>query len=163
MAYCTQAQALSYCGRLNAGSALSQAGASPSLSDLNTFINDRSEQIDAALKARGLSTPITAPAEFVAELAALNARAAAADMMVASYLTNDGNDRGTGAIWLKDFTDRLNQIRQGIGVPVTVAAAEQDLAVHSLWTDSGATTSDGVNQFGERVPARPIFSIGRRF
>ncbi len=161
MVYAGDSDALPYLRRLNLSSS-----SIVTLADLDTFLAQRGNQIDAALKSRGLQTPLTsppAPPEFLAELVALNAKGAAADVMLALYVTNDGNDRGTGAALLKEFTDRINQLRQGVGVPVSVPVAEADLAVHSLWTDANAIGTDGVNQFGERVPAAPVFSMGRRF
>src|ERR1700690_1575781 len=111
------------------------SGSTPSTTDITTFIPDRSNQLDAALKSRGLTVPVIAPAEFVAELAGLNAKGAAADMMNAAYISND---RGNGAILLKEFLGRVAQLYQGVGIPVGVGVAESDLAPRSYFTDAGA-------------------------
>lgn len=157
MAYATQAQALSYCGRL---AKTTTATSVPSTADLATFITDRANAIDAALAGRGLSTPVTAPAEFLAELAGLNARGAAGDMMQAAFITNDSNDRGAGALYLKEFTDRVNQLRSGIGVPVGLTTAEADLAPRYGATDPQA---DMDTVWQQNVQITPIFRLGRQF
>lgn len=179
MAYATQAQALSYMSRL----AKTTTGSSfPSTSDLATFIADTAGIIDAAVKSRGLTTPVTAPAEFVAELGSLNAKAAAAQMMIAAYITNDSNDRGNGEILWKQFTDRIAQIYKGVGVPVAVSVAEADLAPRSFFTDYSAVGSGGDGQivgdfnvpaelaqpsptdpWGDTINSEPLFRRDRRF
>lgn len=144
MSYCTTAQVISQIGRLGKG--LSTTSVPNTAADLTGFISDRSNQIDMALSSRGLSVPVvnTTPASpqltaFLAELARLNAEGAAADMMLAAYITNDSNDRGTGAIKLKSFEARLDDFRKGIGIPVGIAVAETDLAVRSNATDAPVT------------------------
>ncbi len=59
MAYATSPQALSYCGRL---AKTTTANSFPSTLDLATFLTDRSNIIDATLKGRGLTVPVTGPA-----------------------------------------------------------------------------------------------------
>jgi len=157
MSYATRALALSYCGRL---AKTTTATSVPSLTDLDSFVTDRSNIIDAALKSRGIATPVAAPAEFVAELAALNAKGAAADMMQAAFITNDTNDRGAGSLYLKEFVDRVNQLKAGIGVPVGLSTAETDLAPRYGATDTFASDD---TSWERSVQSTPIFRLGRQF
>jgi hypothetical protein len=162
--YATLVQVLSQCGRLSK----SIDGAStPSVTDVIGFIADRAAQIDEALQSRGLATPLTAQsvsAGVLASFARLNAEGAAADTMLAAYITNDGNDRGTGAIKLKSFETRIAQLYKGEGVPVAMPVMESDLAPRSYFTDNppplapvGALPSD----FGADS-SQPWFTRGMR-
>ena len=148
MSYGTSAQALSYMGRLGK---TTNGTSVPSITDLATFVTDCSNQIDSHLKSRGLSVPVTTPAEFVAELASLNAKGAAGYMMTSAYISNDSNDRGTGAILLKEFLGRLSDFDKGLGLPVGTAVFEPDLAPLSPW--SGANARE----------VRPMFSREARW
>ncbi len=177
---------LSQVGRLAANNGIS-ATTNPSLTDIDSFLTDRATQIDAALASRGLAVPIvnSTPANptltaFLAELARLNAEGAAADAMLAAYITNDSNDRGTGAIKLKSFEATIGRLQAGRGIPVGLSVAEPDLAPRSYFTDAGAiggsgvssgefgdwtngTYTSGQDQFGQPVSAKPIFTIGAQY
>ncbi len=144
MVYSTRAAVLSQVGRLAANGGISTT-TTPSLTDLDTYLSNRSNQIDNVLASRGLTIPIvnSVPVSpvltaFLAELDRLNAEGAAADAMLAAYISNDSNDRGTGAIKLKSFENTLAQWVKGEGLPVGISVAEQDLAVRSWATDNRA-------------------------
>lgn len=184
MVYGTRAAVLSYCGRL---AKTITSTSVPALTDLDTFLADRSSEIDNALKSRGLTTPVTTPAELVATVTSYAVLGAAGNAMLAAYITNDTNDRGTGGSYLKQFTDFIARIIAGKGVPVGAAVAEPDLAPRSYFTDAGAVGGGGpaggssstpgwewnddpsnafptgTDQFGQPVSAAPIFTIGQRF
>lgn len=141
MAYATQADALTYCGRINL--TLSPTS-TPSTNDVNQFLTDRSNQIDAALKSRGIAVPIT-DSVFAAELVSLNAKGAAADLLNAAFPMNQNT---VAAALLREFSARINQYYQGLGVPTGIAVAEPDLAPASTWSGPYAQ------------PARRIFPRG---
>jgi hypothetical protein len=131
--YATQAQALSYCGRLSK----SVSGTSvPSLTDLTTFLTDRSNHIDSVLASRGLTVPVTQPAWFLAQLVALNAKGAAGDMLNAAYTSTDASGVNPGSVYQREFLKIIDGYIKGEGIPVAVAVAETDLAVASAWSGS---------------------------
>lgn len=137
--YATQAKVQTFLGRLLTVTATSV----PSASDVADFLTQRSQEIDSALSSRGIVTPVTSPQWFLDELIGLNAKGAAADVFRAALITGEGNDRSSaGPSLLKEYTDRLNQLRLGTGVPVGVAVSETDLAVRSNATGPNARRTE---------------------
>lgn len=127
MSYATVAQVQAYVPLLPISS-----GSTPSSAAVQTFLDDRSETIDAALASRGYAVPVTAPSWFVEDLARLNAEGAAGDVWLAAFISAPGiNASANGQARLKNYMDRVSELRQGIGVPVGAAYQEVDQAVRS--------------------------------
>ena len=74
MAYCEIADVQA----LNPTRPTYSAGTKPTATQVEGYITDIAAEIDTALKARGLNTPVTAPTDFVAHLKQMNALGAAA-------------------------------------------------------------------------------------
>ncbi len=164
MAYADITQTQSYLSL--ALSATSQ----PTLTQAQGILDDRAAEIDSALGSRGYSVPITSPAWFVADLAVLNAKGAAADCILQANpaFTTKGDGLITtldpyGKQLLDYFVARLAELRQGIGVPVGVGRAETQQAPSGFFADTGAWGQDLTQKddFGELIKSQPAFSRGR--
>lgn len=107
----------------------------PSVSDVTLYLQQRADEIDAALSFRGIATPVTAPVWFVGELSRLNARGAAADALLGAFISGEGNDRGPGPVMLAEYAKRVQQLRDGIGIPAQETDAARQFGPRSLWTD----------------------------
>lgn len=132
----------------------------PNSTQVQGFLDQRAEEIDAAIRSRGIATPVT-DAAWTTELLGLNAKAAAGDTMNAAFPSDAGpGSTALGPSLLREYNQRLIDIRRGNGIPIGVSVAEVDLAPRSDSTDLTVITEDDW-QRDERL--RPLFAVGRRF
>ena len=76
----------------------------PTLAQVEQMISGISNEIDCILSGRGLSIPVTAPAEFVARLKLINAQGAAAMAEMAMFPDQ-------GSLLYKQYRDGLESLR----------------------------------------------------
>jgi hypothetical protein len=111
----------------------------PNTTQVQNFINNRSQEIDIAIRSRALAVPV-ADSAWLPELIQLNAKGAAADCMNAAYPSDSGpGSTALGPQLLREYLARLSEIKRGVGIPVAVPAMESDLAPRSYWTDNPVT------------------------
>jgi hypothetical protein len=99
------------------------------------YINQVSDEIDAALESRGIQTPVASPAWFVDELSRLNADGAVSYVLQAAFPTAQGS-ASPAALSQQRYQKRLSEIRQGVGLPVNESYAANATGVRSYWTDN---------------------------
>lgn len=130
----------------------------PTTVQVTAYLTDCSAMIDAALKSYGVGVPITAPAEFVAELKALEAMGAAGKVMIGIMPTSPSTVYSQSSAYWKTFTERLKDFRSGKGIPVAVGMAELDAAPRDAFTDGEAIPSPGEDAWGDTLDSEPAFT-----
>jgi hypothetical protein len=135
----------------------------PDSVQVQSYLDNRSAEIDGVLAALGFQTPIPA-GTFATDLGQLNAIAAAGDVWLAAFIAAPGiNAVANGEARLKEYQTRLGEMRQGIGVPVGQAYAEADRAPRSYFVDTASIGQllDAVDAWGDRVRSNPALRRGR--
>jgi hypothetical protein len=161
MAYATLSDVQTYLGPFVPG-----PSTSPSASQVSELLANCSNEIDAALKSRGLTVPIVAPPEFVTFLVQLNAMGAAGFVLYQVFpVTGSPGSSPMGDYLTKTYQARLADFRKGIGIPVGLAVFEADLSPRGFLTDIGAwgTTATATDAFGDVIHPEPAFSMGKKF
>lgn len=136
----------------------------PSSVQVQQFIDGRSAEIDSRLASLGYQTPITAPAELVADLAQLNAMAAAADVWSSVFVAAPGvKPQDNAAALLKEYEARLAEIMSGTSVPVGLGYTQSNRTPRSYFVDNNAIGSglDIQDVFGNQVCADPVVRMGK--
>lgn len=136
----------------------------PSQAQVQQYIDSRSAEIDATLASLGFETPITAPPEVVADLAQLNAEAAAGDIWLSTFVAAPGvNGQANGQALLKSYEDRLTGMRMGVGIPVGLGYTETNRTPRSYATDMNSIGMDmnAVDPWGDRVMSNPVVTMSK--
>jgi hypothetical protein len=138
----------------------------PSQTQVQQYIDSRSAEIDATLASLGFQTPITAPPEVVADLAQLNAEAAAGDVWLSTFISAPGvNGQANGQALLKSYEDRLTGMRTGVGIPVGLGYAETNRTPRSFFTDTQSIGQDmdAFDAWGDEVRSDPVVTMGKLY
>jgi hypothetical protein len=136
------------------------ASSKPSTSQVQGYLDDCSQMIDAALSSRGVAVPITAPATFLADLKALCALGGAGKVLVGTYPQGAGPNAMSGRpTYWKDFLDRLEEFRRGLGIPVALTLSEHNNAPRGYFTDNNAIgVTDATDAWGDTIDSNPAFT-----
>lgn len=120
MSYCTSADVQALNPKRTYG-----AATTPTLTQVQAFVNSIAGEIDTVLQGRGLTTPITLPAEFVTFLKQLNAVGAAAMSERAMFPEASGMMGGTSAASMhwRQYQDGLKFLKDG-QLPSSLDSAE---------------------------------------
>lgn len=91
------------------------ATSKPTLTQVQTYIDQIAGEIDSILKGRGLATPITIPAEFVTFLKQLNAVGAAALAERAMFPEAQGmmGSTSASAMHWRQYQDGIKWLKEG--------------------------------------------------
>lgn len=148
-AYCTLAQVMA----LNAQRSPYAHDTVPTRAQVEAFMDEIAAEIDTALGANGVTTPVTTPATFLTTIARLNAVGAAALAEQTGY-PDSGEGSNAQRYW-DQYQTGLERLYKGEGVPVSAPDSYGSrVRARSYGTDNPA--SDG------NAPA-PIFSMSDRF
>jgi hypothetical protein len=116
---------MSYCAIADVQGLLAQrvfgASTKPTTTQVNTFISDVSSVIDTVLQARGLTTPVTTPTDFVTHLKQVNAIGAAAHAEQAMYpeAGGVGSTPNSKRLW-EMYQAELKSLRED-DLPISIA------------------------------------------
>lgn len=134
------------------------ANSKPSVSQATTILNDTSDEINARLAARGLTTPVTSPASFLRALALLNAYGAAAAVLKSMFPAAVGpNETPAYAFWEKRYQDGLAAIGDGSMIPPD-AASNANVIDPSTYFTRNPDTEEPIGAIAE-----PMFKMGKTF
>jgi hypothetical protein len=118
-------------------------GSAPTVNDGLAHAERASGEIDRALSARGLTTPVTGPDSFLKELRGLAATYAAAMVAAGLFPQSQGPSSTTFHSFLMGiYQNGLNALRTGNDLPLAAAQDTISLA-RSFWT-SHPVDDDGV-------------------
>ena len=158
---------MSYCAigdvqALNTTRDTYSASTNPSSTQVGTFITNIAAEIDAALAANRVLTPVTAPASFLTFLLHLNALGAAALAEEAAFPEFDGGPGTTtqGQRYYKQYQDGLKGLKDGSLIDPSAATASTSTLARTYQTDNPANdpTNDGTSPNHQ-----PLFSMSKEF
>lgn len=127
----------------------------PTSTEVTTFITTVSDEIDSVLKARGVSVPVTAPAEFLSHLEQVNANGAAAYAEFAMFPEAAGTPGGSpqgDRLW-KIYQGQLKSLREDqLPIDLAVTGAQP----RSFWTEREATDTEPSRNYSWLEPKLPM-------
>lgn len=134
MAYCTNADVAAQ----NSARTPYSVSTTPTSTAVDDFIDQIAGEIDTRLAAKGVSTPVAAPATFVAWLLNLNALGAAALAEMAAYPEADGGQGSTpqGERLWKMYQQGLAAISKGDAIPPEAVTTSERLLARSWQTEN---------------------------
>ena len=161
MAYATQNQVQAYIATTPIS-----GSTQPNSTQIAQIIADRAALIDSALGSRGYVVPVIAPAWFVAELGVLNARGAAGDVLAQSipaYPESEAREFPYVTSLLDEFTARIAELQEGIGIPVGLARQELQQSAMGYLDVTGAwgNNLEVEDDFGILIRSKPAFTRNR--
>lgn len=114
------------------------ASSTPTATQVEGFIDDIAAEIDVILAGRGLTTPITEPADFLAHLVHVNAVGAAARAEFAMFPEADESPAGSpqGSRLWGQYQEYLRALRKE-PLPTT---HEADLEAVSFYTENAGSS-----------------------
>lgn len=134
------------------------ASTKPTREQVEAFIDEIAGEIDSALSAQGIASPVASPAAFVLALRRLNSYGAAALAEMAQF---PEADRGQGSSAQGDrywqmYKDGLKALRDGSGIPA-------DAPTNSSGTL--LTRSYGTDNLDEAtgLPPASVFTMRKQF
>jgi len=134
------------------------AATTPTITQVQAYVDQIAGEIDTVLQGRGLAVPITTPAVFVTFLKQLNAVGAAAMAERAMFPEAQGMMGGTAASAMhwKQYTDGLKWLREG-NLPTGTTA---EALPFSFFGENKANDTEPTDDPGW---ARPKFGKNKEF
>lgn len=157
MSYCTVTDVQS----LNTKRAAYSASTTPTLTQVNEFIDNISAEMDSILEGRGYVTPVdasTTSAKFVAWMLALNARGAASLAEQAQFPDRSGltSAPGSSSMYWKQYREGLEFLKVG-----TIPGSDSgDPLPFSFFEQRGGEATEPYNA---NEWARPKLGMNREF
>ena len=134
------------------------AATTPTTTQVGTFITQVAGEIDTVLQGRGLTTPLTTPAEFVTFLTQLNAVGAAALAERAMFPEAQGlmGTTSAGSAHWKQYQEGLKYLKEG-ALPSDAAA---DPAAFSFFEKNQGNDTEPTEEHSWQ---NPKFGINKEF
>jgi hypothetical protein len=156
MAYCAIADVQA----LNPLRGTYAAGTRPTDAQVTLLIDQIAGEIDTVLSARGIATPATAPASFLAFLKGLNARGAAALTEMGKFPEADVGPASTPhgqALW-RIYQDGLKSLKDGSAIDPATAGSASSVYAETYQT---ANPDNDPYEDGTGDGQQPAFSMSR--